>query len=71
MNTACRRAEKLVDKIAQMDRTSLVQELRQMRCDFKMDFSDDFLDTVSLERLQHIVLAAFLHDHRKSAKVPV
>ena len=53
-------------RIARMDRPGLIQLLRAMQCQFKIDFSDDYLETLSLERLQHIVLAASLHAQRNS-----
>jgi hypothetical protein len=35
-----------------------------MRCPFNLDFTDEFLDSVSVERLRHIVLGACLHECR-------
>ena len=57
-----RRVEQLVDRICSMDRDGLVSALRRMRCEFPMDFTDEFLASMSTERLKHIVLAASLHD---------
>ncbi len=56
--------ETLVNEIQSMDRDSLVRLLRTMQCDFSMDFTDDFLNSISVERLKHIALAASLHDRR-------
>jgi hypothetical protein len=36
--------------------------LHRLRCRFQLDFTDDFLESVSLERLRHIALAASLHE---------
>ena len=55
-----RQVEVLVKRIAEMDRVGLVRFLRGLDVDFTIDFTDDFLDTVSLERLRHITLAAAL-----------
>ncbi len=60
------RMEQLADKIGCMGRPDLIQTLRGLQCDFQIDFSDDFLETLSIERLKHIVLAASLHDHQKA-----
>jgi hypothetical protein len=60
-HAACLRAEQLVGRIGSMDRAGLVDELRRMRCEFPMDFTDEFLSSMSVERLKHIVLAASLH----------
>ncbi len=48
-------------KVADMDRPHLIEILRSLRCDFRLDFTDDFLQSASMERLRHIVLAAVLH----------
>ncbi len=34
-----------------------------MDCGFRIDFSDEYLKSMSLERLRHVVLAASLHAH--------
>jgi len=54
------RAEELAGRIAEMDRSDLIALLRTIKCPFRMDFTDEFLSAVSLERLRHIVLAACL-----------
>ena len=58
--------ENMVNDIQAMDRVALIQLLRKLECDFAMDFTDEFLDSLSIERLRHIVLAASLHAHRHS-----
>lgn len=58
--------EQLVNKLSVMDRPGLIGELHKMECDFRMDFTEEFLNSVSIERLRHIVLAASLHDHQKT-----
>lgn len=62
-----REVELLVREIQGMDRTGLKNMLRNMQCEFTLDFTDEFLDSISVERLRHITLAASLHDHKKSA----
>lgn len=64
------RVEQLADVICKMDRRGLIRTLRQIHCDFKLDFSSEFLDSISDERLRHIVLAASLHDHSRTSKCP-
>ena len=56
--------EILVSEIQAMDRDGLIHLLRTMQCDFAVDFTDDFLSSISVERLRHIVLAASLHARR-------
>jgi hypothetical protein len=55
--------EELAEKVARMDRRSLMQLLHDLKCDFNLDFTEEFLNTVSLPRLRHIAIAASLHSH--------
>jgi len=52
--------EALIRHIAGLDRDDLVVFLRKLDVDFTIDFTNEFLDSVSVERLRHIVLAAAL-----------
>ena len=61
---ATNRKEVVAEKIQRMDRNRLVRMLRGMQCDFEMDFTDEYLQSVSLDRLKHIILAASLHAHK-------
>jgi hypothetical protein len=53
--------ESHVRRIAVMDRQGLVEFIQGLRCNFKLDFTDEFLNDVSLERLRHIATGAMLH----------
>ncbi len=55
------RVEQLVVEIATMNRVDLISMLKKLNCRFKLDFTDDYLDSLSLERLRHVALAAALH----------
>lgn len=68
---ATSRSEQLVNKIVSMDRKDLIDTLRHMQLSFQVDFTDEFLASVSMERLQHIVLAASLHANAPVDRVPV
>jgi len=59
--------EELASRIAAADRRSLIRMLKQMQCGFAMDFTDEYLDSISLERLRHIVMAAGLHDRDQTS----
>ncbi len=61
-----RTADQMACELAQMDRESLIDTLRGMECTFKLDFSDKFLESVSIERLRHIALGASLHTNQDS-----
>ena len=53
--------EQLAREIAEMGKPELVSMLKELSCPFKMDFSDEYLASITLERLRHIALAAILH----------
>jgi len=53
--------EDLATVVAEMDRDGLIGMLREMKCTFRMDFPDEFLKQISLDKLRHIVLSASLH----------
>jgi hypothetical protein len=50
----------LLKRVADMDRPQLTEMLRTLHCSFELDFTDEFLQTASLERLRHILVAAAL-----------
>ena len=58
-----RQVEKIIIEISHMGRIDLVRFLRGLDCDFDIDFSDEYLDSVSLDRLRHIAVAASIHSH--------
>ncbi|MDP6544353.1 MAG: hypothetical protein QGH60_10200 [Phycisphaerae bacterium] len=52
----------IVSTIASMRRPQLIALLRRMQCGFDIDFSDDYINSMNVERLRHIALAASMHD---------
>lgn len=56
--------------IVSMNRKDLIGLLRRMNCAFAMDFTDEFLNSISIERLRHIVMAARLNDKSAKKEVP-
>ena len=63
-------ANELAKKLAKMDRDRLIKKLRSLRCSFHLDFTDDFLTGISLERLRHIILAATMQSLQCSGHRP-
>lgn len=53
--------EELARAVAATDRDGLIRMLKRMECTFRLDFTEEFLRSVNLERLRHIVLSAGLH----------
>ena len=62
--------EKLTLEVAAMGRRELVAMLRELQCSFELDFTDEYLQSVSLERLQHLVLVAALHSTEAGRPLP-
>ena len=60
--------ESTVREIHQLDRAGCIHELMAFHA-FPLDFSREYLDGMSDERLRHVLLAAVLtvHNRRKSA----
>ena len=52
--------EHIVSDIAALSRQDVKQEIMQFDGTFKLDFTEEFLETLPLERLRHILLAARL-----------
>ena len=53
--------EEIITRIAAMERDALIAMLRAMACSFPLDFSEEYLQMASTDRLRHIAIAASLH----------
>ena len=62
--------DRAIARIADMSRADLIAALRGLRCTFKLDFTQEYLHSASLDRLRHIYLAASLHTEDVTGKVP-
>jgi hypothetical protein len=56
MNT--RNLDEIATSIATLEREDVKTRLRNFRGRFKMDFTDEYLDNLTIDRLRHILLAA-------------
>lgn len=54
-------AEKIAVRLTGLNRSELKRRLLSLKTRFTMDFSEQFLDSLSEERLRHILLAAELN----------
>ena len=52
--------DRMASRLARMNRDGLVRTLRQIHCSFELDFTEEFLASISVERLRHITLAAWM-----------
>lgn len=53
--------EQTATSIAALDRTELKRRIKSFKGRFKLDFSEDYLNTLSVDRLRHILLAALVN----------
>jgi hypothetical protein len=63
--------EELICLVAAMHRDDVIHHIRDYRATFPLDFTNDFLATVPLERLRHIFIALCLEQqHVPSIVMP-
>jgi len=53
--------EQTTTSIAVLGRDELKRRIRNFRGRFKLDFTDDYLNSLSVDRLRHILLAALIN----------
>ncbi len=53
--------EQTTTSIAALGRNELERRIKNFRGRFKLDFSEDYLNNLSVDRLRHILLAAIIN----------
>ncbi|MHC4220887.1 MAG: hypothetical protein ACYST9_00575 [Planctomycetota bacterium] len=53
--------EQTATSIAALGKYELKRRLKNFRGRFKLDFTEDYLDNLSVDRLRHILLAAMVN----------
>ena len=53
--------EETATSIAVLGRGELTRRIKNFRGRFKLDFTEDYLNTLSVDRLRHILLAALIN----------
>ncbi|MFB0524849.1 MAG: hypothetical protein ACETVZ_04870 [Phycisphaerae bacterium] len=53
--------EQTATSIAVLGRNELTRRIKRFRGRFKLDFTDDYLNSLSVDRLRHILLAALIN----------
>lgn len=53
--------EELISLVGAMEKATLIERIRAFRAPFPVDFTREFLETQSLDRLRHLYLALCLH----------
>jgi len=56
--------ENTATSVATLGRTELMRRIRNFRGRFRLDFTDDYLSNLSIDRLRHILLAALINAKR-------
>ena len=54
-------ADRIATEIAGLSRSQLKGRLLNMRARFRLDFTEDYLNSLSKDELRHVVLAACLN----------
>jgi len=55
--------EQTATSIAALDRDELQRRIKNFRGRFRLDFTEDYLNSLSVDRLRHILLAALITAH--------
>ncbi len=53
--------EQAATSIAALGRKELEKRIKHFKGRFKLDFSDDYLNNLSVDRLRHVLLAALIN----------
>jgi len=53
--------EQTATSLAALDRDELKRRIKNFRGRFRLDFSEDYLNGLSVDRLRHILLAALIN----------
>jgi hypothetical protein len=59
--SSARYVERQVTSVAALGRDELKKRIRNFQGRFKLDFTEDYLNKISVERLRHILLAALIN----------
>ena len=59
-------ADKIITELATMDRHALVNAIMNLECEFPLDFTDQYLLTLTEEKLRHLYMA--LHSHGRGTR---
>lgn len=63
--TSASKFEKLSASIISLSKSQLKKQIRKFKGRFKLDFTESYLEDLSVDRLRHILLAAMLTRSRQ------
>ncbi|MBN1787154.1 MAG: hypothetical protein JW806_02030 [Sedimentisphaerales bacterium] len=52
------RYERMAGMVASLDRNSVIRKIKNFKGRFRLDFTDEYLKGLTLDRLRHILFAA-------------
>jgi hypothetical protein len=58
--------ERLARTISSLSRDNIERKIRTFRGRFKLDFSEDYLHGLTVDRLRHILFAAMVSNRKKA-----
>ena len=61
ISNAKERFEQTATSIASLGRDELKRRIRNFNGRFKLDFTENYLDAMSVDRLRHVLLAALIN----------
>ena len=53
--------EQTATSIASLERDELKRRIKNFRGRFRLDFTEDYLNNISVDRLRHVLLAALIN----------
>jgi hypothetical protein len=56
--------EQAATTIGALDRDELKKRIRNFKGRFRLDFSDDYLEKLPVDRLRHVLLAALINNKK-------
>ena len=56
--------EELIGLVSSLDKPALMQQFGSYQASFPVDFTPDFLESQSVDRLRHLFVAMCLHTQR-------
>ncbi len=59
--------EQLASTIAMLGRSEIEEKIRNFKGGFKFDFTEEYLNSLTVERLRHILFAALTAKFRKKS----
>ena len=65
MTTASQRFDNLTVSVASLGKAQIKKKLKNFKKRPKLDFTEEYLNKLSLDKLRHILLAAVLTKHKK------